>query len=74
MSNMPTFLAFIPANFDCPLFYERNLIHIRIVINKIINKNRVKREWYYKIFLGGKTMYYNEETLFCLILETAVLY
>ena len=41
---MPTFLAFIPANFDCPLFYERNLVHIRIVINKIINKNRVKRE------------------------------
>ena len=71
---MPTFLAFIPANFDCPLFYETSLVQIRIVINKIMNKNRVKREWYNKIFLGGKTMYYNEETPFCIISETAVLY
>ena len=70
---MPTFLTFELTNLDYPLFYETSLVRIRIVINKIINKNRAKKEPCNKNILGGKAICYNKETLFCLISETTVL-
>ena len=70
---MPGSLVFELANLDFPLFYETSLVHIRIVINQIMNKNRVKREPCCEKFLGGKAIYYCEETPFCLIPETTVL-
>ena len=38
-----------------------------------MGKKRVKKETCDKNFLGKKSIYYNEETPFCLISETIVL-
>lgn len=63
----------IPFDYmDLYLFYETSLVHIRIIINKIMEQNSVKEDHTIKKFLDGETVYYNEETLFCLISETTV--
>ena len=63
----------IPFDYmDLYLFYETSLVHIRIIINKIMEQNSVKEDHTIKKILDGETVYYNEETPFCLISETTV--
>ena len=44
---------------DPPLFYETELKHIGMGINKIMEENRVKREPFDKQFSCGEAIYYN---------------
>ena len=62
--NMSTSLAYELANLNCILFFETILVLIRIAINKIMNKNRVRREPYNENVLVRKAIYYNEKHYF----------
>ena len=63
----------IPFDYmDLYLFYETSLVHIRIVINKIMEQNSVKEDHTIKKFLDGETVCYSEKTPFCLVSETTV--
>ena len=42
----------------------KKLLHIKIKINKIIEKRKVKREQYNKKLLGKELFNYNKETSF----------
>ena len=62
------------AIIDNPLPYETDLKYINEQINKIMNKNRVKREPFdKKVLVGkGKTLF-NEQITFCLLSEKSFL-
>ena len=51
----------------------KKLLHIKIKINKIIEKCKVKREQYNKKLLGKELFNYNKKTSIFLISETTVL-
>ena len=51
----------------------KKLLHIKIKINKIIEKRKVKREQYNKKLLGKELFNYIKKTSIFLISETTVL-
>lgn len=55
---------------DLPLYYETDLNQNSKQIDKIMSKNRVKREPFDKNFLDGEALYYKEEKKSLLNLET----
>ena len=65
---MPPQIAF--NHIDLPLSYETDLNQNSKQIDKIMSKNRVKREPFDKNFLDGEALYYKEEKKSLLNLET----
>lgn len=68
LSIMPPQIAF--NHIDLPLSYETDLNQNSKQIDKIMSKNRVKREPFDKNFLDGEALYYREEKKSLLNLET----
>lgn len=68
---MPSSFAFAVISKTLP--YETKLKHINGCINKIMDKNRVKRESFDKKILFGKKILFSEKVPFCLLSKTAFL-